>query len=147
MGTGNAMRIGINIFLYIAMAEMWNLMAGYAGMISLGQQLFIGVSGYAIAVVCTTYGLPFWVGFLVGGVISAMLAFCLSLLLLKMRGMYFAISTWVFAEMVKIILPGGSSSTTGAACQSNSNRIRQRARSTSCAFPFASFPSCLFIFS
>jgi branched-chain amino acid transport system permease protein len=106
MGTGNAMRIGINIFLYIAMAEMWNLMAGYAGMISLGQQLFIGVSGYAIAVVCTTYGLPFWVGFLVGGVISAMLAFCLSLLLLKMRGMYFAISTWVFAEMVKIIFTG-----------------------------------------
>ena len=106
LGSSNMTRLGINIALYATLAEMWNLLSGYAGMLSLGQQLFIGVSGYAIAVTCTTYGLPFWVGFLVGGVLSAMLAFLLSCLLLKMRGMYFAISTWVFAEMVKILFTG-----------------------------------------
>jgi ABC-type branched-subunit amino acid transport system permease subunit len=83
----NAMRIGINICLYVAMAEIgtsWHVTRHDLP----GQQLFNGVSGYAIAVVCTTYGLPFWMGFLVGGVISAMLAFCLSLFCLRCVGMY-----------------------------------------------------------
>ena len=103
VATNNTYRILINITLYIALAQMWNLMAGYSGMLSLGNQLFIAIGGYCVAVCTTKLGIPFWVGFILGGVISSAVAFILSCILLKMRGMYFAISTGVIAEMVRII--------------------------------------------
>ncbi len=102
IGTTNFYRILINIAIYIALAQMWNLMAGYAGMLSLGNQLFVGIGGYCVAMVTTKFGLPFFLGFILGGLISAVLAVALSAILLKMRGMYFAISTWLIAEMVRI---------------------------------------------
>ncbi|MDR1797443.1 MAG: branched-chain amino acid ABC transporter permease [Clostridiales Family XIII bacterium] len=102
----NAMRIAFNIALYAVFAQMWNLMCGYAGLLSLGQQMFIGVSGYATAVVCTSYGMPFVLGLLVSGVVSALLALFLSVLLLRMRGLYFAIATWIVSEMIKILFTG-----------------------------------------
>ena len=55
VGGGNIRRILIKLFLYCAMAVMWNLMSGYTGMTSLGQQAFIGVAGYSMAVVTTTF--------------------------------------------------------------------------------------------
>jgi branched-chain amino acid transport system permease protein len=106
IGGKDAMRVGFNIAIYAVLAQMWNLMCGYAGLLSLGQQLFIGVSGYAVAVVCTSLGLPFLLGLLLGGIISAFIAFLLSTILLRMRGMYFAVATWVIAEMVKILFTG-----------------------------------------
>jgi len=106
LGTQDIMRVGFSIALYAVLAQMWNLMCGYAGLLSLGQQLFIGVSGYTVAVVCTTLGMSYFVGLLAGGVISAIIAFFLSALLLRMRGMYFAIATWILAEMCKIIFTG-----------------------------------------
>ena len=43
-----------NVFLllcvYVALASMWNLLAGYSGLVSLGQQMFIGIGGYTLAV-------------------------------------------------------------------------------------------------
>jgi branched-chain amino acid transport system permease protein len=92
--------------MYAVFAQMWNLMCGYAGLLSLGQQLFIGISGYTTAVVCTSYGLPFAAAVAVSGVLSAFMALFLSVLLLRMRGMYFAIATWVVSEMVKILFTG-----------------------------------------
>ncbi|MDA8441336.1 MAG: branched-chain amino acid ABC transporter permease [Peptococcaceae bacterium] len=86
------------IFLYLAFAEMWNLLAGYTGLISLGQQIFIGLGGYALAVLTEYYNLPIWVGILVGGVISGLVAWLLAVLLFRMRGVYFTIATWITAE-------------------------------------------------
>lgn len=102
-GSGNALRILLNMALYCTLGQMWNLMSGYAGMTSLGQQIFIGLAGYGVAVATAAYGLPFWVGLLAGAVISALAALLLSLLLFRMSGMYFAIATWVTAEALKIL--------------------------------------------
>jgi len=55
--SNNNMRYLFKIFLYITMGSMWNLMSGYTGMTSLGQQTFIGIAGYALTVVTATYGL------------------------------------------------------------------------------------------
>ncbi|NTV89826.1 MAG: branched-chain amino acid ABC transporter permease [Clostridiales bacterium] len=101
--SSNAMRIMLSIALYCALGSMWNLMAGYTGMTSLGQQSFIGIAGYSLAVLTATYGLSYWVGILVGGVLSAILALVLALILFRMRGMYFAVATWVTAEAFKTI--------------------------------------------
>lgn len=99
--SGNTQRYLLKIFLYITLASMWNLMSGYTGMTSLGQQAYIGLAGYSLTVVTATYGLSYWVGFLVGGALGALVALVLSVILFRMRGMYFAVATWVVAEALR----------------------------------------------
>lgn len=101
VGSNNIRRILIQMFIYCTLGVMWNLMSGYTGMTSLGQQSFIGVAGYSMAVVTATFSLSFGVGLLVGGVIGTVLALVLSIILFRMRGMYFAVATWVIAEALK----------------------------------------------
>lgn len=96
--SGNIMRYLLKIFLYIALGEMWNLLSGFTGMTSLGQQAYIGMAGYTVAVITSTFSLPLGVGILLGTVIGTVISFGLSFILFRMRGMYFAIATWVVAE-------------------------------------------------
>lgn len=104
--SANAMRYMLQIFLYITVGEMWNLMSGYAGMTSLGQQAFIGLAGYSTAVVTTVYKLHYSIGLAVGAVVCLCAAALLALLLLHMKGMYFAIATWVAAEALGTFFTG-----------------------------------------
>ncbi len=99
----NLMRYLLQIFLYIALGEAWNLLSGFAGMTSLGQQLYVGLAGYALTVATTLWKLPFSLGLLLGAAVSAAVAALLSVLLFRMRGMYFAIATWVAAEAAQKI--------------------------------------------
>ena len=94
----NAMRYLLQIYLYIALGEAWNLLSGFAGMTSLGQQLYIGLGGFALAVITSTYELPYGLGLAVGALVSVVVALLLSRVLFRMWGMYFAIATWVAAE-------------------------------------------------
>ena len=98
--SSNVMRYLLKIFLYITLGEMWNLLSGFTGMTSLGQQAFIGMAGYTVAVFTSTYKMSFWLGILVGAVIAIIMALILSFILFRMRGMYFAIATWVVAEAI-----------------------------------------------
>lgn len=100
--SSNLMRILMSIALYTVLGSMWNLMSGFTGMTSLGQQSFIGLAGYSLCVVTATFGLTIWLGLLVGALLSAVLALLLALILFRMRGMYFAIATWVTAEALKL---------------------------------------------
>ena len=97
----NVLRYGFRIFLYITIGEMWNLLSGCSGMTSLGQQTFIGLSGYTLAIVTTTCKLPYAAGIIAGTALSTLAALVLSLLLLRIDGMYFAITTWVVAEALE----------------------------------------------
>ena len=98
LASNNAMRYMIQMFLYITMAEMWNLLSGFTGMTSLGQQLYVGLAGYSVAVATTKYQLSLGVGLAAGVGISLVISLLLSLLLYRMEGMYFSIATWVVAE-------------------------------------------------
>jgi len=89
-------------FLYLALVQMWNLLAGYSGLISLGQQSFVGMGGYVVAVMSNYYGVYIWLGVLLGGVFSALLALFMSLFIFRMKGVYFAIGTWIFSEALLI---------------------------------------------
>ncbi len=95
--------LGLLSFLYMSLGQTWNLLAGYAGLVSLGQQLFIGLGGYALAVTSEYYGLPVFAGLLIGGLLSAVIAAFEAFLFFRMKGMYFAIATWVMAEAFIII--------------------------------------------
>jgi len=90
------------IFLYMALGQMWNLLAGYAGLVSLGQQIFIGLGGYSLAVITELYDLPMLLGLLVGGGVSVLFALLISQPIFKMRGVYFTIGTWIAAEALAV---------------------------------------------
>ena len=84
--------------VYMALSQMWNLLSGYSGLLSLGQQSFIGLAGYTVAVMCNYYSIPTWFSVLIGGVMSVILALFMSLFIFRMRGVYFGIGTWIFSE-------------------------------------------------
>lgn len=88
--------------LYLALAQMWNLLAGYTGLISLGQQIFIGVGAYTLAVLTLYFNWPIWLSILAGGLICTGLALMLSIPLFRMSGVYFAIGSWIVAETLMI---------------------------------------------
>ncbi len=96
--SNNAMRYLMQIFIYITLGEMWNLLSGFAGMTSLGQQTFIGIAGYSVAMATTVYKMNYGAGILIGVGICIITSSFLAFLLLKMEGMYFSITTWVIAE-------------------------------------------------
>lgn len=87
-------------FLYAAMAQMWNLLTGYSGLLSLGQQAFIGFGGYTVAILTNFFGMYVWISVLLGGISSVLLALFMSLFIFRMKGIYFAIGTWIFAEIL-----------------------------------------------
>ncbi|MGH3349902.1 MAG: branched-chain amino acid ABC transporter permease [Nocardioides sp.] len=99
----------VTLFALIILGTTWNLMAGYGGLVSIGQQAFIGAGGYAVIKLADVVGLPIPVAVVAAGVVCAALAIPTSLLLFRLVGGYFAIGTWVVAEVFKLVtqeLPG-----------------------------------------
>jgi branched-chain amino acid transport system permease protein len=102
------------IFTYIALASLWNLLAGYAGLVSVGQQAFVGLGGYVLFALATLYGIHPVAAVLIAGPVSAVVAVPVALLIFRLRGAYFAIGTWVVAEVFRLlasqlsVLGGGS---------------------------------------
>jgi branched-chain amino acid transport system permease protein len=104
----------VGLFALIIMATTWNLLAGYGGLVSIGQQAFVGAGGYGVIYVADEIGLPLVVAVLLAGVVCAALALPTSFLVFRLVGGYFAIGTWVVAEVFKLlttqidVLGGGS---------------------------------------
>ncbi|MFF7289778.1 branched-chain amino acid ABC transporter permease [Streptomyces griseorubiginosus] len=93
----------VKLCYLVALASMWNLLAGYAGMMSMGQQAFIGLGAYLLFVV-NDHGVNVYVGTLVVSAAVALLAWPVSYLAFRLRGGYFAVGTWVIAEVVRLIV-------------------------------------------
>ena len=89
-------------FIYLAMANMWNLLAGYSGLISLCQPAFIGLAGYTL-VIFTWMGLPFYLGIIAGALVAAAFALLISIPVFRLSGIYFAIGTLVIPEALRIV--------------------------------------------
>lgn len=101
-GSSYALSVAILVLLYLSLAQMWNLLSGYTGLTSLGQQAFIGIGGYAIAVITQVYKLPLAAGFVATGVIAVVFALIISAPIFKMSGVYFTIGTWIIAEAMYV---------------------------------------------
>jgi len=93
----------VKLFYLITLASMWNLLAGYAGMISVGQQAFIGLGAYGVFVF-NDHGFSAYESGIIASVIVGLLAIPISFLAFRLRGGYFAIGTWVIAETVRLII-------------------------------------------
>ncbi|MGC4025565.1 MAG: branched-chain amino acid ABC transporter permease [Mesorhizobium sp.] len=95
-------RMILELCCYIAVAQMWNMMAGYAGLVSVGQQAFVGTAGYALFVLAQTFGVNPFVAIFLSLLVPAILAVPCYMLLHRLDGPYFAIGTWVVAEVFRL---------------------------------------------
>ncbi|HET9170067.1 MAG TPA: branched-chain amino acid ABC transporter permease [Actinospica sp.] len=93
----------VKLCYLVTLATMWNLLAGYAGMVSIGQQAYIGLGAYALFVV-NDHGLNVYAGTIVVSVVVGLLAWPVSYIAFRLRGGYFAVGTWVIAEVVQLIV-------------------------------------------
>ena len=92
------------ILTLLTLAQLWNLLAGYAGLVSVGQQAFVGLGGYALFAGANMAGLDPYTSILLGGVVAAALAVPSALVVFRLQGAYFAIGTWVVAEVFRLSL-------------------------------------------
>ena len=90
-------------FLYAMCGVAWNVMGGYAGMFSFGQAAFFGIGAYTSSFLLLTFRVSPWIGLVVGGVISSLLAAAIGYPCSNLRGHYFAIASIAFAEIVRIV--------------------------------------------
>jgi branched-chain amino acid transport system permease protein len=97
------MRDLVEFFSLLALAQMWNLLAGYAGLVSIGQQAFVGIGAYSLYVLSDRAGLHPFVAVGVAGLVAAALAIPTAAVAFRLRGGYFAIGTWVIAEVVRLL--------------------------------------------
>ncbi|WP_428929066.1 branched-chain amino acid ABC transporter permease [Marinibacterium sp. SX1] len=95
-------RMVLELCCYIAVAQMWNMLAGYAGLVSVGQQAFMGAAGYALFVLAQTFGINPFLAIFLSLLVPAVLAVPCYLLLHRLDGPYFAIGTWVVAEVFRL---------------------------------------------
>ena len=91
------------LFILAILAAMWNALAGYGGLISIGQQAFIGVGAYA-TIFLVHHGVSPYLAIVVAAVAAGLLAVPISLLVLRLRGGQFAIGTWVVAEVLALVI-------------------------------------------
>jgi branched-chain amino acid transport system permease protein len=97
-------------FLYVlALAQMWNLLAGYGGLLSVGQQGFIGIGGYCLVVLGLEFGVNPFLIVPLAGVVAALVAIPTAAVLFRLRGAYFAVGTWVVAEVFRLLVANTAS--------------------------------------
>jgi branched-chain amino acid transport system permease protein len=103
----------VTFFMLLTMATMWNLLAGYTGLVSIGQQAYIGLGAYAVLQL-SDWGVQPYLGVLLAAGVAALFALPTSWLAFRLRGDYFAVGTWVIAEVYRLVtvrdsdLGGGS---------------------------------------
>jgi branched-chain amino acid transport system permease protein len=92
------------ILTMLVLAQNWNLLAGYAGLVSVGQQAFVGMGAYAMFAVVILAGMDPIVAIPVGGLAAVVLSIVTAFFVFRLYGAYFAIGTWVIAEVVRLLL-------------------------------------------
>ena len=101
--TANIVDNFTTLFIYVILAVMWNALAGYAGLVSVGQQAFFGLGAY-LAIQISNYGVNVYLALLLGAVLAGILSLPISLLMLRLRAGEFAIGMWVVAELVHLLV-------------------------------------------
>ncbi len=93
----------IFVFYMLALAQCWNLLAGYAGLVSVGQQAFVGLGGYLLFALTIGAGIDPIAAVVLSGLIAAVFAVPTAFVVFRLRGPYFAIGSWVVAEVYRLV--------------------------------------------
>ncbi len=126
------MREFVEIACYFIFAMMWNLLAGYGGMVSIGQQAFFGFGGYTMLMLGNFAGVNPFLAVPLGAIAAGLIAIPVSYVAFRLQGGYFAIGTWVIAEVFRLSFAnmsvvGGGSGTSLTALRGIDKATREHA--------------------
>jgi branched-chain amino acid transport system permease protein len=93
----------VSALIVLTLSSMWNLLAGYAGLVSVGQQAFFGLGAYAV-LIGAMHGITPWAGIPLAAIAPAIIALPCWWLLARLRTGYFAIATWVLASAIMLLV-------------------------------------------
>ena len=129
-GESSWMREFVEFSCYFIFAMMWNLLAGYGGMVSVGQQAFFGLGGYFMLALGNFAGVNPFLAIPIAALITCAVSVPVSWLAFRLQGGYFAIGTWVIAEVFRLSVAnvsavGGGSGTSLTALRGISRANRE----------------------
>ncbi len=93
----------VQAFIILTLASMWNLLAGYAGLVSVGQQAFVGLGAYFVLIL-NIHNLSMFTALPVAAIGCGVAALPMWWLVSRLRSGYFAIATWVLATTILLII-------------------------------------------
>ena len=125
------MREFVEIACYLVFALMWNLLAGYGGMVSIGQQAYFGFGGYVMLMLSNFSGVNPFLSVLLAALCTAAMSIPVSFVAFRLQGGYFAVGTWVIAEVFRLSFAnlayvGGGSGTSLTAFAGISKAMREQ---------------------
>ncbi len=91
------------MMIYLALASLWNLLAGYTGLVSVGQQAYVGLGVYIMVSVTVYLGIHPYFAIPLAGIVAVLISMPVAKLVFRLQGAYFAIGTWVVAEVFRLI--------------------------------------------
>ncbi|MGH7322815.1 MAG: branched-chain amino acid ABC transporter permease [Candidatus Rokuibacteriota bacterium] len=115
VATGYGIRLMLQLFMWVALAQSWNLISGLTGYVSFGHVAFFGTGAYATGILVATHGWPWGPAALAGGVAAVLLSVIIGYPCLRLKGPYFAISMLGLNEVMRVLvsyfegLTGGAS--------------------------------------
>ena len=98
------MRMIVELIALLVLAQMWNLLAGFAGLISIGQQAYVGLGGYVLIVLADDLGIDPFLAVPLAGAAAVIFALPTAALVFRFRGGYFAVGTWAVAEVYRLLV-------------------------------------------
>ena len=101
----NTQAVAVRVLIFAIMAVGWNIMSGFGGMFSFGHAAYFGLGAYASVWLLVNYDVSPWIGMLVGMLFAGAFATLIGFLALRyrLRGAYFALATFAFAEMLRLL--------------------------------------------
>lgn len=121
------LRLMGEIALYMSLATLWNLLAGYAGLVSVGQQAYVGLGGYLFFALTMLAGIDPYAALPLAMLAGAVIAAPVAALIFRLRGAYFAIGTWVMAEVFRLTFAQISSLGGGSGTSLSADIVRSMA--------------------
>lgn len=102
---GSDLQIAIRILMYATLGVAWNIMGGYSGLFSFGHAAYFGLGAYVSAYLLIEFGISPWLGMMAGGIVAGLYGIATTWLVVRyrLRGAYFALATFAFAEMLHLI--------------------------------------------
>jgi branched-chain amino acid transport system permease protein len=91
------------LFTILTLAQFWNLLAGYAAVVSIGQQAFVGFGAYMLFASTILWRLDVTTAVALSGVLSGILALGVAFIVFRLHGPYLSIGTWVVAEVLRLL--------------------------------------------
>ncbi|HET8579499.1 MAG TPA: branched-chain amino acid ABC transporter permease [Nitrospiraceae bacterium] len=104
VATGYGIRFMLQLFMWVALAQSWNLISGLTGYVSFGHVAFFGTGAYAAAILVTTHGWHWGPASFPGGIAGAVLALIIGYPCLRLKGPYFAIAMLGLNEVMRVLV-------------------------------------------